>query len=70
MYSTLPDDDDQPFLISTGHLAAPAEVEALVRAAEALEAALSIYMDDRREIPRPKEPITEGTQVVALPALS
>ena len=33
MYTSLPPDDDQPFLISTGHLAAPPEVEALVRAA-------------------------------------
>lgn len=32
MYSALPD-DDQPYLISTGHLATPKEVEALVRAA-------------------------------------
>jgi glutaminase len=32
MYSTLPD-DDLPFLISTGHLAAPPEVETLIRAA-------------------------------------
>jgi glutaminase len=32
MYSPLPD-DDQPFLISTGHLPAPQQVETLVRAA-------------------------------------
>ena len=33
MYSPLPPDDDQPFLVSTGHLAAPPLVEALVKAA-------------------------------------
>ncbi len=33
MYSRLPPDDDQPFLVSTGHLAAPPLVEALVKAA-------------------------------------
>jgi antitoxin HicB len=44
--------------------------EAKIRAAEALEAALSIYMDQRREIPRPTQAITKRTQVVTLPALS
>jgi glutaminase len=33
LYSRLPPDDDQPFLVSTGHLAAPPLVEALVKAA-------------------------------------
>ena len=33
MYIPLPPDDDQPFLVSTGHLAAPPLVEALVKAA-------------------------------------
>jgi glutaminase len=33
VYTPLPTDDDQPFLVSTGHLAAPTEVETLVRAA-------------------------------------
>ena len=33
MYTPLPPDDDQPFLVSTGHLAAPPQVEALVKAA-------------------------------------
>ncbi len=33
MYFPLPPDDDQPFLVSTGHLAAPPQVEALVKAA-------------------------------------
>ncbi len=33
MYTPLPPDDDQPFLVSTGHLAAPPLVEALVKAA-------------------------------------
>jgi glutaminase len=33
LYTPLPPDDHQPFLISTGHLAAPQEVEVLVRAA-------------------------------------
>jgi glutaminase len=33
VYIPLPPDDDQPFLVSTGHLAAPPLVEALVKAA-------------------------------------
>jgi glutaminase len=33
VYTPLPPDDDQPFLVSTGHLAAPPLVEALVKAA-------------------------------------
>jgi antitoxin HicB len=45
--------------------------DALIRAAEALEAALSLYMDARREIPRPKpQPASRKTLLVALPALT
>ena len=43
--------------------------DAMTRAVEALEAALSLYMDDRREIPRPKQ-VGPRAQVVTLPALS
>jgi antitoxin HicB len=44
--------------------------EAMIRAAEALEAALSIYIDDRREIPKPKRPVAGKTPVIRLPALT
>jgi antitoxin HicB len=44
--------------------------DAMIRAAEALEAALSFYMDARREIPRPKQAHSRKTPVVSLPALT
>lgn len=44
--------------------------EALQRAGEALEAALSLYMDDRRELPVPRRSVSRRTPVVALPALT
>jgi antitoxin HicB len=46
------------------------QADAMIRAAEALEAALSLYMDARREIPRPKGAATRKTPVVTLPALT
>jgi hypothetical protein len=42
----------------------------MIRAAEALEAALALYMDARREIPRPKRVASRKTLVVSLPALT
>ena len=45
------------------------EDEALVRAVDALESALSFYVDDRREIPAPSLP-KRGLKTVTLPALS
>ena len=42
----------------------------MIRAAEALEAALSFYMDARREIPKPKRVSSRKTLVVTLPALT
>jgi antitoxin HicB len=44
--------------------------DALRRASEALEAALSIYMDQRRDIPAPSRPRSKRTALVSLPALS
>ena len=46
------------------------QADALLRAAEALEAALSLYMDARREIPRPKRAPSRKSLVVTLPALT
>ncbi len=43
--------------------------EALARAADALETALALYMDFRRDIPSPSRPKRRG-RVVALPALA
>ncbi|HYM13001.1 MAG TPA: type II toxin-antitoxin system HicB family antitoxin [Bryobacterales bacterium] len=44
--------------------------EALRRAPEALEAALSIYMDKRLDIPAPSRPRSRRMPLVRLPALS
>jgi antitoxin HicB len=45
------------------------EPEALMRAVDALETALSLYVDDRRDIPKPS-PIKARGKSVSLPALS
>jgi antitoxin HicB len=45
------------------------EGEALMHAADALETALSTYVDDRRDIPKPS-PVKARGKAVALPALS
>jgi len=44
------------------------EAEALLRAVDALETALSLYVDDRRDIPRPSTP--KRGKFVTLPALT
>lgn len=43
--------------------------EALMRASEALESALSAYIDSRRDIPSPSKP-KRGQHVVSLPSLA
>jgi antitoxin HicB len=43
--------------------------EALMRAVDALETALSMYVDDRRDIPKPS-PVRQRDKSVTLPALS
>src|SRR5512138_1373384 len=45
------------------------ETEALLRAADALETALSVYVDARRDIP-PASPVKRGRKSVSLPALT
>jgi antitoxin HicB len=45
------------------------EEEALMQAVDALETALSIYVDDRRDIPKPS-PVKRRGKVVVLPALT
>jgi len=45
------------------------EGEALLRAVDALETALGMYVDDRRDIPRPS-PARNGMRLITLPALT
>ena len=45
------------------------EGEALMHAADALETALSVYIDDRRDIPRPS-PVRRRGRFVTVPALT
>ena len=45
------------------------ESEALMRAVDAIESALSFYIDDRKDIPLPSAP-KRGMKRVALPALT
>ena len=45
------------------------EDEALMQAVDALESALSLYVEDRREIPRPT-PVKRRGKSVILPALT
>ena len=45
MYTPLPPDDDQPFIVSTGQLAAPPLVEALVKAVAEHRADYGIALD-------------------------
>ena len=58
---------DVPEAITFGETRA----DALARAAEALEAALSLYMDSRRDLPHPKSSSSrKKTLTVTLPALT
>lgn len=45
------------------------EAEALMQALDAIETALAMYMEDRRDIPKPS-PRKRGWKLVTLPALS
>ena len=45
------------------------EVQALRRAPDALETALAIYVDERRDLPRPSRP-RKGERLVSLPPLA
>jgi antitoxin HicB len=45
------------------------EPDALRRAVDALETALILYMEEKRDIPQPTRP-NKGERVIALPALS
>ncbi len=45
------------------------EGEALLHAVDALETALGMYIDDRREIPRPSA-VRHGMRLITLPALT
>jgi antitoxin HicB len=55
--------------IPEAHTFGDDEAEALLRAADALETALSIYVDARRPIP-PASPVKRGRKSVVLPALT
>ena len=57
---------DVPEAITFGETRA----DALARAAEALEAALSLYTDARRDLPHPKSTTSRKTLIVTLPALT
>ena len=54
--------------IPEAHTFGEDEDEALLRAVDALQTALSMYIEDRREIPEPSSVAGEG-KTVALPAL-
>src|SRR5688572_24869445 len=67
-------DDNGTFLVTfpdvpQAHTFGDDESEALTRAVDALETALSMYIEDRRDIPRPS-PIKRRIKSVVLPALS
>jgi antitoxin HicB len=55
--------------IPEAHTFGDDEDEALMQAVDALESALSLYVDDRRDIPPPSTP-KRGMKLVTLPALS
>ena len=55
---------DIPEAVSMGH----DEDEALLNALDALESAIEIYFDEKREVPPPSKP-KKGQPVVKLPAL-
>jgi antitoxin HicB len=55
--------------IPEAHTFGDDEDEALMQGVDALESALSMYIDDRRDIPRPS-PVRARGKFVVLPALS
>jgi len=52
--------------VPEAHTVGNDEAQALERAPDALETALAIYVDERRDLPRPKRP-RKGEKMVALP---
>lgn len=55
--------------VPEAHAFAEGKDEALMHAVDALESALSMYVDDRRDILKPL-PVKSGIKAVTLPALS
>ena len=55
--------------VPAAHTFGEDEDEALMHAADALETALSIYIDDRRDIPKPS-PLKRRGKFVTVPALT
>jgi len=55
--------------VPEAHTAGNDEAQALERAPDALETALAIYVDERRDLPRPKRP-RKGDWMVALPPMA
>ncbi|MBV9745446.1 MAG: type II toxin-antitoxin system HicB family antitoxin [Acidobacteriia bacterium] len=55
--------------IPEAHTFGEDQAEALLRSRDAIETALSMYIDDRRPIPRPS-PAKRGSKLVTLPALT
>jgi len=52
--------------VPEAHTVGNDEAQALERAPDALETALAIYVDERRDLPRPRRP-RKGDRTVALP---
>ncbi len=55
--------------IPEAHTFGDDEEEALMQAVDAIETALSLYIDDRKNIPKPSAP-KRGMKLIALPALT
>lgn len=55
--------------VPEAHTVGNDEVQALARAPDALETALAIYVDERRDLPRPARP-RKGQRAVTLPPMA
>ncbi len=55
--------------VPEAHTVGNDEAQALARAPDALETALAIYVDERRDLPRPARP-RKGQRAVALPPMA
>ncbi len=55
--------------VSEAHTVGNDEAQALARAPDALETALAIYVDERRDLPRPARP-RKGQRAVTLPPMA
>jgi len=55
--------------VPEAHTVGNDEAQALERAPDALETALAIYVDERRDLPRPKRP-RKGDRMVTLPPMA